>query len=152
MQTDHLPNAGLFRRLAALVYDAFLLFAITLGYGALLLIIKVILFGTEGLEDIQPGTLVQWVSLAGWLACLMGYYFICWRKQGQTLGMKAWRLRLQQTDGNLVSQQQCLKRSILASLSLGLLGLGYLWCLLPPNKACAHDLLTQTNVVVIEKS
>jgi len=135
-----------------LVYDAFLLFAITLGYGALLLIIKVVIFGTQELEDIQPNAFVQWLSLFGWLACLMGYYSICWRKQGQTLGMKAWRLRLQRVDGSLASQQQCLKRSLLAPLSLGFLGIGYLWCLLSPHKACAHDLFTQTKVVVLEKS
>ena len=33
--TNSLPTANLMRRLAALIYDAFLLFAITLGYGGL---------------------------------------------------------------------------------------------------------------------
>ncbi|MGB1328088.1 MAG: RDD family protein [Porticoccaceae bacterium] len=142
----------MFRRLAALVYDTFLLFAITLGYGALLLILKMIAFGTEGLEDIQPNAFIQWLSLFGWIACLMGYYYICWRKQGQTLGMKAWRLRLQQIDGSLATAQQCLKRCPLAFISLAAFGLGYFYCYIPPKKACAHDLLTRTTVVVLEKS
>jgi uncharacterized RDD family membrane protein YckC len=128
------------------------LFAITLGYGALLLIIKMIIYGTEGLEDIQPNAFIQWLSSLGWIACLMGYYYICWRKQGQTLGMKAWRLRLQQTDGSLASFEQCLKRCPLAFASLAAFGLGYFYCLIPPNKDCAHDLLTKTKVVVLEKS
>ena len=66
--------------------------------------------------------------------------------------MKAWRLRLQQTDGKLASTKQCLKRCPLAFLSLAALGLGYFYCLIPPKKICAHDFFTQTNVVVLEKS
>ena len=118
----------------------------------MLLIIKMIAFGTEGLEDIQPNAFIQWLSFFGWIASLMGYYYICWRKQGQTLGMKAWRLRLQQLDGSLVTPKQSLKRSPLALLSLVTLGLGYFYCLIPPKKSCAHDILTQTTVVVLEKS
>lgn len=118
----------------------------------MLLLIKVTIYGTQGLEDIQPAVVSQWLSLLGWWVCLAGYYYICWRKQGQTLGMKAWRLRLQQADGCLASPQQCLTRSLLAPVSLSILGIGYLWCLLPPNKACLHDLLTGTQVVVLEKN
>ena len=101
-----LPSANLARRLAALVYDAFLLFAITLAYGLLLLLIKVIFNGTQGLEEVQPGPILQWIITAGLLVTLAGYYFICWRKQGQTLGMKSWRLRLQQPDGSLATPEQ----------------------------------------------
>ncbi|MDA9014626.1 RDD family protein [Porticoccaceae bacterium] len=142
----------MFRRLAALVYDAFLLFAITLGYGAVLLVIKMIAFGTEGLEDIQPNAFIQWLSFFGWIACLMSYYYICWRKQGQTLGMKAWRLRLQQANGDLATQSQCLKRCPMAFLSLAAAGFGYFYCLIPPHKSCAHDIFTHTQVVVLEKT
>jgi uncharacterized RDD family membrane protein YckC len=134
-----------------LVYDAFLLFAITLGYGAILLIIKMIAYGTEGLEDIHPNAFFQWLISFGLIACLMGYYYICWRKQGQTLGMKAWRLRLQQTDGNFATPRQCILRSFCSSLSLAFFGIGYLYCLLPPRKVCIQDILTDTQVVVIAK-
>lgn len=147
-----LPTANLLRRFAALIYDVFLLFAITLAYAALLLLVKVIFNGTDGLEDIQPGPFLQWLSVAGWLLALASYYFICWRKQGQTLGKKSWRLRLQQPDGCLASPEQCIKRSVLATLSLGFLGIGYLWCLLPSNKACLHDIYTGTEVVVLPPS
>lgn len=104
-----------------------------------------------GLEDIQPGAMVQWLSFIGWLACLMGYYFVCWRKQGQTLGMKAWRLKLQQTDGSVASSEQCFKRSIAACFSLAFFGIGYLICLIPSKKFCFHDWLSNTQVVVLEK-
>tara|TARA_B110000967_G_scaffold122215_1_gene124755 strand:- start:4600 stop:5112 length:513 start_codon:yes stop_codon:yes gene_type:complete len=144
-----MPSANLARRLAALVYDAFLLFAITLAYGLLLLLIKVIFNGTQGLEEVQPSPVLQWLSSAGLLVTLAGYYFVCWRKQGQTLGMKSWRLRLQQTDGSLATPEQCIKRSIMATLSLGLFGIGYLWCLIAPAKATLHDIYSGTEVVLL---
>jgi len=122
-----------------------------LGYGALLLAVKVMLYGAEGVENIQPNAIAQWLSFMGWLICLMGYYFICWRKQGQTLGMKAWRLKLQNVDGTPASPEQCIKRSIFACFSLGLLGAGYLICLIPSRKTCLHDDLSNTEVVVLEK-
>jgi uncharacterized RDD family membrane protein YckC len=150
-QIHHQTKARLFRRLAAMVYDAFLLFALTLGYGAVLLVIKVVFHGTQGLEEVQPGPLLQWLSLLGWLVCLSSYYYICWRKQGQTLGMKAWRLRLQQSNGDLATPSQCLSRSCIAPLSLGCLAIGYLWCLLPSQDDCLHDTFSDTVVVLLDK-
>jgi uncharacterized RDD family membrane protein YckC len=144
-------TANLLRRLMALLYDIFLLFAITLGYGGFLLLVKIVFNGTQGLESVQPGLVMQILSFLGWLASLAGYYFICWRKQGQTLGMKAWRLKLQNIDGTAASPEQCIKRSIFACFSLGLLGVGYLICLIPSRKTCLHDDLSNTEVVVLEK-
>ena len=142
-------SANLLRRFAALIYDAFLLFAITLAYAALLLIIKIIFTGTQAPEDVQPGLFLQCLSIAGWLLAIGSYYYICWRKQGQTLGMKSWRLKLQQPDGSVATPEQCIKRSILATLSLAIAGIGYLWCLIPPAKACLHDIYSGTEVIVL---
>ena len=148
---EQLPTANLLRRIAALIYYAFLLFAITLAYGAVLLMIKIGFNGVDNLENIQPNTFVQWLSLFGWLGSLAGYYFICWRKQGQTLGMKAWRLRLQQPNGSLATPRQCVHRSLLATLSFAFAGAGFMWCLVPPAKECLHDRYTGTQVVLLSK-
>ena len=151
-ESEPYPTANLWRRLAALVYDAFLLFAIILAYGFLLTVLKVLFSGSQQVEDVQPGALLQWLSFAGLVATLIGYYYICWRKQGQTLGMKSWRLKLQQADGSLATPEQCIKRSLLASLSFAAGGIGYLWCLVPPAKVCLHDIYSATEVVVLPKS
>ena len=149
--TDQLPTAKLMRRLAAMIYDIFLLFALTLAYATLLLVIKIIFNGADHLEDVQPGPVLQWLSFVGWIATLGSYYYICWRKQGQTLGMKAWRLRLQQPDGALASPKQCIKRCLSATLSMAAAGIGYLWVLLPSTKGCLHDQYSGTEVVVLAK-
>jgi uncharacterized RDD family membrane protein YckC len=144
-------SANLLRRLMALLYDAFLLFAITLGYGGFLLLVKIVFNGTDNLENVQPSLPVQILSFVGWLAPLAGYYFICWRKQGQTLGMKAWRIKLQQPDGSMASPKQCLVRTVLACLSMAAVGIGYLWRLLPGSQSCLHDIYSGTQVVSLPK-
>jgi len=146
------PPATLLRRLAGLVYDAFLLFAISLGYGAVLLVFRIIIVGIEEAPAANPSLSLQWLGFIGLYIALSGYYVICWRKQGQTLGMKAWRLRLQQPDGALATPTQCWKRCLAAPLSLSFLGIGYLWCLLPPAKQCLHDRYTGTEVIVLPKT
>ena len=127
------------------------MFAITLAYGALLLLLKILFNGVDNIENIQPGPVIQWLSFVGWLCAIISYYYICWRKQGQTLGMKAWRLKLQQHNGGLATPEQCIVRSLLAILSMLCFGIGYLWILLPKSKGCLHDILSHTDVVVIEK-
>lgn len=139
------------RRFAALVYDCFLLVGITLGYGIVLLLLKIIFNGVDNLENVHPEPALQWLLSIGWFATMLGYYYICWRKQGQTMGMKAWHLRLQQYDGTLATPKQCVLRGILAPLSMLCLGLGYLWILLPNARGCLHDVITETEVLVIKK-
>ena len=146
------PPATLLRRLAGLVYDAFLLFAISLGYGAVLLILRAITADIDDASAVYSSLLLKGAILSGWYVVLSGYYVICWRKQGQTLGMKAWRLRLQQPDGTLATPTQCWKRCLAAPLSLSCLGIGYLWCLLPPANQCLHDRYTGTEVIVLPKT
>ncbi|MDG1475034.1 MAG: RDD family protein, partial [Porticoccaceae bacterium] len=108
----------------------------------------------------MPEENVDWLGFPAWLQIvimlglifvLIGYYWLCWRKQGQSMGMKAWRLKLVQSNGELATNQQCWLRAIIAPLSLAFFGIGYLWCLLPPNKECIHDRITGTKVVVVPK-
>ena len=145
-----LPNATLLRRLAALVYDLFILFALTVAYFAVVTIVRVAVTGSAD-RDLPATITVQLPIIAGYWATLGSYYVICWRKQGQTLGMKAWRLRTQQTGHHLVTLKQAWLRVVLAPLSMAVLGLGY-WMALLPARQCWHDHATATEVVVLPKS
>lgn len=145
-----LPFAALLPRLAALVYDLFILFALTIGYGALLTLLRVIITGSAE-QDLPRTALVQLPLLAGYWLTLGSYYVICWRKQGQTLGMKAWRLRTQQPGHHLITLRQAWLRVALAPLSMAAGGAGYLLALLP-SRHCWHDTATGTEVVVLPKS
>jgi uncharacterized RDD family membrane protein YckC len=144
-------SAGVFRRFAAMSYDTLLLMAISIGYYGCAVLINVLIQGAppEG-QKVQWG---QWdlVVFIGWLAVL-GYFFcFFWRRSGQTLGMRAWRLILTNEHGQAPGNGQCVMRCLLAPLALGCFGLGYFWCWLDPQKLAVHDRLTKTRVTVLPK-
>lgn len=158
-------TAGLLRRLAAFIYDFILLFALSMAYAALAMLIQS-LFMESATVNNQPVPVRGILFQIGWLATLIGFYCFFWIKGGQTLGMRAWRLRLisikdfKQTSSvdptNLnrlnPSLPQCLIRCVLSPLSFAAFGLGYLWCYLDENSDCVHDKLTKTKVIVLPKS
>lgn len=94
------------RRLAALVYEALILFGIVFVAGYL--------FGTL---TQQRNALVHRHWLAVWIACVIGLYFVwCWTHGGQTLPMKTWRLRLVDALGAPVAPARAIARYLLAWL------------------------------------
>lgn len=144
-----LPSAGIPRRIAAIAYDLLLLVAITLAYGLLVWLVRSTAAGSfEG--HYTTSSLTSAVIMAGWWLVLATYFNYCWKKRGQTLAMKAWRLRLQQPDGTLPTAGQRWLRALLAPLSL-LSVIGLLWQLWDKNRNCLHDHITGTRVVLLPK-
>ena len=55
-----------------------------------------------------------------YLFLVLGLYFVwCWRRGGQTLPMKAWKLRLVRRDGAPLDTPRAALRYVLAALALG---------------------------------
>lgn len=100
-------QAGLGRRLAALVYDALLLFGI-LALATLLLMPL-----TRGAVSAGNPFYFLYLFLIGFGFC--GGF---WTHGGQTLGMRAWRIRLQRWDGAAVTWVQAGIRFLVVSLWL----------------------------------
>ncbi|QGG79701.1 hypothetical protein GH975_03600 [Litorivicinus lipolyticus] len=92
-----LGPATWFGRLAAGLYDAFILLAIWLLLGS------VVTFAFGGTPDPR---VVQLVCMAAAWA-LFGYL---WTKTGRTLGMQAWHLRLESQTGGLMTWKQATSR------------------------------------------
>lgn len=143
------PSAGLLRRFAAMLYDALLLMAISIGYGALALAFKVQILQQEVLAGQRADLGLP--GFVGWVLVLVLFYCYFWTRSGQTLGMRAWRLELQGSDGGRPSLRACLLRCPLAVLGLALLGLGYFWRCLDPQQLTLHDRLSKTRVVLRPK-
>ncbi|MDO3382682.1 RDD family protein [Gilvimarinus algae] len=143
------PSAGLGKRLAAWVYDFFLLFAVSVAYGALVLAIKVGVLG-EVLAEGEKASLGP-LGFIGWLMVLIAFYCLFWRRFGQTLGMKAWRLKITDTQGEHPSIARGALRCVLATASMALLGLGYLWLWFDPEHLTLHDRLSGTRVWQLPK-
>lgn len=128
--------ATLFRRLAALVYDAFLVTALAFAFTFTVVIPR----GRE----IEPGT--PWFGLA-LVGIAVAFYAWFWTHGGQTLGMQAWRIRVTAADGGPVRWPQALLRFFAAWLAALPAGLGYVWMLLDRDRRTWHDRLSGTRTI-----
>ncbi|PCJ47345.1 MAG: hypothetical protein COA74_08500 [Gammaproteobacteria bacterium] len=137
--------AGFIRRLAALTYDSLVITALLfLSTGLVMLVVVVFMDETAITEQ---NILVENPLYFIWLMLTWFYYYDwCWRRGGQTLGMKAWRLQLVALDGGIISHKNALIR-----FASGLLGLANLTVLLHVSRGW-HDILSHSNVMVIDKS
>jgi uncharacterized RDD family membrane protein YckC len=86
-----------------------------------------------------------------WMFVIAGFYCYFWRKNGQTLGMQAWRLRVDANNGGRPSWKQCGLRLLTGIPSLLLAGLGFWWIWLDPQRRSWHDRASNTRVVVLPK-
>ncbi len=128
---------GLFRRLAAIVYDALIVTAILIAATAAALLAR-------GGESIEAGTL--WFQ--GFLGIIaLAYFAGSWRHGGQTIGMVPWRLRVVGRDGASPGWGRCLARGVLAPLSLLAGGAGFAWAWIDKERRTWHDLATGTRIV-----
>ncbi|MGB5613384.1 MAG: RDD family protein, partial [Sedimenticolaceae bacterium] len=75
-----------------------------------------------------------------------------WTHGGQTLGMRAWRLKLLDSEGDPVTLKLSLIRLGAALLSALPLGLGYLWVLIDRDGLAWHDRLSRTRLVVLKRN
>lgn len=76
-----------------------------------------------------------------------GYFVISWTRGGQTIGMRAWRLRVTRADGACVTWPRALLRFMVAFISLAACGIGFLWALFDPQKRTWHDIAAGTLLV-----
>ena len=130
--------APLARRALSLVYEALLLAALLLA-GSLPFVML-----TQGMGPGLARPLYQ-----VYLIALTGIYFIWqWRRRGQTLPMKTWRLRLVTRDGSSLDWQQALYRFLIALPGALLLGAGFLWALVDREGLFLHDRLAGTKIIM----
>lgn len=148
---EALPRAGLFRRLAALLYDSFLVAAIWMLLGYVVLAF----FGADSNqvvnERVETDPLQDFILFTMMVLSCSGFYLYFWMRSGQTLGMLAWRMRLEDLDGQLLRPGQALLRFLAAWPSFFCLGLGYLWLYVDINGDTLHDRLCKTRVVLVPR-
>lgn len=138
------PLASLLRRMGALLYDLMAVVALLMLVGALWLPFN----GGEAITAEHPLYRLQRVTF---ILTPFLFYLFFWLRDGQTLGMRAWRLRIQQFDGTPITVKQAIVRLFAAILSWLPLGLGFFWMNFTPTYRMWHDTLSQTEIVQLPK-
>lgn len=138
--------APLWLRIAAIFYDLMVLIAIWMFAAAL------ILLAFHGEVDVAHQPPLYHAVLQGTLLTLTTLYFVVsWRRGGQTIGMRAWRVRVIDESGKSPSIRQALLRGLVAIGSWLAVGAGFLWCLVDPQRRGWHDLASKTRLVRVPK-
>lgn len=104
-----LPVAGFWRRLATVIYDLLIVIALLMVAAAIgTLVVELVV---PGLNSNDPDRLRHNPFYLAWLLLWwLAYYSLSWRKGGQTVGMKAWRLSLRSELAGPVQLWQVLVR------------------------------------------
>lgn len=136
MMDFSLPPAGLPRRLGAIFYDSILLFAILLTVGFALRIVTA-----------DPAALYSTAYRACQLLVIFAFFAWFWLHGGQTLGMRAWKIRLRSSRGGPITLWQVMKRFVMSIFSW-VFFVGFLWMLIDPKKRTWHDWVSDTEVIL----
>lgn len=86
-----------------------------------------------------------WFSLY-LLLVWFAYLAWCWSRAGQTLGMRAWKIRIQADSGATPDLRQSVLRFLTSLASAACLGLGFVSALWRPDRACWHDRASATRL------
>ena len=138
-QTQFKP-APLFKRLAAMLYDSLLIAALWMMIGA-------IGVALNGGEEVGGPLLSSALFLATFL-----FFMLFWTRSGQTLGMLAWKIRIQTPEGQAISGLQALLRFFCAGASAACLGAGYWSMLFNKTQLTWHDRYSDSRVVEMPKT
>ena len=127
------------RRLASMLYEAILLFAVAF--------LATWLFQfAAGTIDITAGWRRH--ALQAFIVAIFAAYFLwSWLRGGQTLAMKTWRLRLVTRAGAPLDWSHAITRFLFALPGTLALGAGYLWALVDREGLFLHDRLAGTTIV-----
>ena len=129
------PLVGL--RLLALLYDLFAMLAVWF--------IAAAAFTFAHGDAVRGGWLGLLEFAVFWL--LAGLYATwSWRRGGQTIGMRAWRLRVAGADGGAPGLRRLWLRYAVGSLSLLAGGAGFWWAWIDRDRLAWHDRASATRL------
>ncbi|MGH8500437.1 MAG: RDD family protein, partial [Methylococcales bacterium] len=136
------PFPGFRRRLGAILYDGLVLSGLLFAATACVL-------PFNGGQAISPD---QW-QFPAYLALVSFLFFgWFWTHGGQTLGMRAWKIRVTNLSGEPITWSQALIRFACALLSWSAAGIGYWWIAFSRDHNGWHDLLSRSRIVWMDSS
>ena len=132
----------LFRRLGAICYDALLLMAVLFVAGLPLPLIP------------QSMRAEPWVRYGTFLYMLLVSFLFFgwfWTHGGQTLGMRAWRIRVMDDQQRALTWKLAWRRFAWSMVSWAVLCIGFLWSLFDAKRRTLHDRFSGTHLVHVRR-
>ena len=115
------------------------------------LLILIFMFLMFVLSFIGGGSSMPGLEVFG-LAIPVGYHWYFWtRRDGQTPGKFALKIRVIKADGTPLTDTDAVIRAIGYNVSSIFCGLGYIWAIFDKNNQTWHDKLARTYVVNKDK-
>lgn len=126
---------SLLRRLGAMTYDALLVLALWM-----LATFPVVVIGNHGVDSAN-------IAFQLYLAIVaLTYFHLSWRMQGQTLGMRAWKIHLEFT-GPAWTLARSMQRAAGGTLALLCIGAGYVQALFRHDRRTWSDQISKSIIV-----
>ena len=150
-ETKAVPHerAGLLRRMAALLYDSFLIGAIWLILGYVIQFMFQFKSNQVVNGIVETDSLVNAITFLMMLLSSSSFYLYFWRRGGQTLGMMSWKLKIISKSCDPITIRQGIIRFLCAWPSFFCLGLGYIWLYFDPENDTVHDKLSKTFIAFV---
>lgn len=127
-------------RLAALLYDFFPVAALWFVTAAL----AVALHGGDAIHADSAAGWAEFVAL--WLVT-GAYAVVSWRRGGQTIGMRAWRLHVVSIVDDVPRWRALTIRFVVGAASLLAFGAGFAWAWIDRDRLTWHDRASGTRIV-----
>lgn len=143
--------ARLGRRLACLLYDIFpmlaLWFVVVVAALALHYVRLKMMYGDSfamGHAAIMPGSWESWLLFVALFSITGVYATVSWRRGGQTIGMKPFRVYVVNESGKFATLKQLWIRFIVGLIALPV---GFWVALFRPDRKTLHDVVSGTRFI-----
>ena len=132
------PTISLLRRLGAMIYDTVLA-----GFSVVIVSsIPAVLF-----QSLTGYRVPDSVMTVGYIFLTYLFFTWFWTHGGQTLGMRAWKIRVVDLNNQPLTWTQAGMRFFWSLISWMVFGLGYVWALFDPEQLTLHDRMSKTRLV-----
>jgi len=131
-------------RVLALLYDFFPMLALWFAASLAVYLLR-------GKVTVRPDSLAAYSELLLLWLLTGAYAVISWRRGGQTIGMRPWRLQVVAVDGRPASWRALCLRYAVATVSTLACGLGLWWTLVDRERRGWHDLAAGTRFVRLDR-
>jgi uncharacterized RDD family membrane protein YckC len=134
-------SAPIWRRIAAICYDFFLVLSLLMATGFVKVLLTAIVVKFKFSVDSKINQQIFFIVL---LLTTITFFCYFWIKSRQTLGMRSWKIYICNSDYSVISCKQAVIRCLVAVPALLFFGAGIFWALIDKKNRSWQDIASST--------